>query len=598
MRITINGFGGMAPKVAPSALPNNASQLSRNARLTSGSLRPINTPRLEASALVDAARSVFLLGPAGLSVALSWDADVDVANSPVSDSEHRIYYTGDGVPKKTSLALANTGIGPFPANWYHLGVPAPTATISVAAGAGSVPPGTYAYLFTYVTKFGDVLLEESQPSAPALITLAAAGGVSITGIDSPADTSHRNYVHKRIYRSAGNVFQLVAQLPMSAMDFVDTLSAEEILGDVLATADWAPPPSDLQGIVSLPSQVLVGFRDNEIWFSEPGYPHAWPAKYMQTVDSPIIAIKGFGNNVAVATQSFPYIGGGVHPDSFTFQKMPFLEPCLSKRSMASDERGALYASANGLVALGSDGSGLVSRESITRESFVQYAPDTFTSIVYEGRYYGFYDSVAYGAATLVFSRDPNAPVSVLDIAAGAVTLDQKTSRLLFTDKFTNKLYWFDPPDTPPATMTWKSKLFMASAPQNLGCFRIVGQELSVDENAYANYVKDYNAIVLTDNMDLLALSSDIGSQIGASTLNGLSGINGSNLRTPIPTISRMVGVTLYGGRTALRSGDFELNKIYRLPAGFRYMGAEIEVTGQREVLAIDMASSPQEMRNG
>lgn len=598
MKIRINEFGGMAPKIAASALPNGAAQIARNVRLTSGALRPINMPKLESSSLVASPRSVFSLGPAGGAVPLSWGVDVDVANSPVSDSEYRVYYTGDGTPKKTSLALANTGSGPFPAAWYNLGVPAPTSAPTLVADTGSVPSGSYAYVYTYVTKFGATLLEESQPSPPTLITLAAMGGVTIDGLANPPSTAGYNYVYKRIYRSSGGPFQLVAQLAMASITYIDRLTPEAILGDVLATADWAPPPADLQGIVSLPSQVMVGFRNNEIWFSEPGYPHAWPAKYMQTFDSKVVAIKGFGTNVAVATQSFPYIGSGLHPDSFTFQKMPFLEPCLSKRSMASDERGAMYASANGLVALGADGSGLVSRESVTRDSFAQFAPDTFTSIVYEGRYYGFYDSVAYGAGVFVFSRDPNAPVSLLDIAAAAVTLDQKTSRLLFTDKFSGKLYQFDPTDTPPMTMAWKSKLFMASAPQNLGCFRIVGQELSLEESAYSSYVKSFNEDIKVQNAALIADSYVLGGEMGASTFNGLDGINGSRLKNPIPTITSSVGVTLYGGRTPLRAGNFELNKVYRLPSGFRYLGAEIEVSGQREVICIDMATSPQELSNG
>jgi len=59
-----------------------------------------------------------------------WDTDVDIATPSGSDNvvEQRFYYTGDGAPKVSTYALATTGVAPYPAASYDLGLPLPTQT--------------------------------------------------------------------------------------------------------------------------------------------------------------------------------------------------------------------------------------------------------------------------------------------------------------------------------------------------------------------------------------------------------------------------------------------------------------------------------------
>ena len=605
MKISIDAFTGAAPKLSPTMLPNSSAQVASNVKLISGSLKPVNTPKLASSSIIANATSVYMLGAAGAGVPLSWVNDVDVAASPVSDSEYRIYYTGDGGPKKSSAALAGAPTG-GPVISYDLGVAAPDAITgtpsAVVSAGGSVPAGTYVYVYTYETLFGGALREESAPSQAVTVTVTAGNQtVTLSGLDAPTSLTNNPFSRKKIYRSTGTTLQLVGWTTnFTDTTFVDSFSAAAISKDALATDGWIPPPTDLQGISTLPSSVLVGFRGNEVWFSEPGFPHAWPAKYMQAFDTPIVGLKTFGNNVVLGTQSFPYSGGGVHPDSFTFQKLPMLEPCLAKRSMASDEFGVLYASANGLVAVGNDFTGVVSANFIARDTFAIYAPDTFTACVYERRYYGFYSSLAYGSGAWVYARNESSPVSNLTMSARAVLIDQKTAKMLLVDAGDGKLYQFDPIDTLPYTYTWKSKLFQAPSAMNLGCFRINGQEDSISDTAWAAYVSGINATITAANASAYAagnLLSALGStEIGAPAV--LGGIGGSTLAPLIGVVSPTVGVTVFAGRNPVLSGNYALNTTYRLPAGFRALGWEVSITGQREVRGIIMATSPQELNNG
>lgn len=599
MKIQVASFSGLAPKISPSLLPNAGGQVAKNVKLISGSLKPINTPSKLFSGLVSGTKSAYLLGAPGTAIPLSWAVDTDVAPSPIADAEYRIYTTDGSTPKKTTLAMATAAGAPYTGSWYNLGVPGPTSAPAAAVTAGAnVPTGTYTYIYTYVTLFGTVLTEESAHSPPVIVTVTAGANqaVALTGLANPASTTNYNFQYKRIYRTTGTAFQLVAQVAIATTSYTDNLAPTSILGDPLLTVGWLPPPADLQGITTLPNSSLVGFRNNEVWFSEPGFPHAWPVAYMQAMDTAIVGLGTFGNTVVVCTQAFPYAASGVHPDSFTFAKLPFLEPCLAKRSIASDEFGVLYASANGLVAVGNDANGVITAPFITRDNWADFDPATFTSAVFNRRYYGFYDSATKGAGGVVFARGDEAPFATLDRDVTAVVLDKKTARLLFVSKSDNYLYDYDTLGNLPESYTWKSKLFQSPRPINLGCFRIIGAEDSADDIALAQIVAALNAAITASNASLYALGN-LQSELNAHGLNGMA-LNDSALKPLIPAVIKTIGVTVWAGKNIRLQGNFEFNRVYRLPSGYMTLGWEIGVMGQREVLAVEMAISPQELAGG
>ena len=101
----------------------------------------------------------------------------------------------------------------------------------------------------------------------------------------------------------------------------------------------------------MPNGFLAGFVHNQVWFSEPYLPHAWPTDYMLTTDSPIVGLGVYGSTLVVATTRQPYTISGTSPASMTQEKQPMSQPCVSKRSIAYDQYGVLYASAYGVVAL-------------------------------------------------------------------------------------------------------------------------------------------------------------------------------------------------------------------------------------------------------
>ena len=113
--------GGYVPRVAPHLLNDNEAQRAINTKLYSGVLRSWKKPLpLDPVVSVPDETETIYKGKdtSGDAIWLSWITDVDVVQSPLeSASPMSIYYTGDGVPKKTNSALAGTANGTNPDAW-------------------------------------------------------------------------------------------------------------------------------------------------------------------------------------------------------------------------------------------------------------------------------------------------------------------------------------------------------------------------------------------------------------------------------------------------------------------------------------------------
>ncbi len=127
-------FKGTLPRISPELLPGTAAQIATDAKLYSGDLIPIPTPVVAAAAgRTGTIKTLYALRDPSTSVLkwLTWAGEIDIA-TPAADelNEQRFYYTGDGVPKVSTYALATAGLAPYPATggYYELGLPLPTAT--------------------------------------------------------------------------------------------------------------------------------------------------------------------------------------------------------------------------------------------------------------------------------------------------------------------------------------------------------------------------------------------------------------------------------------------------------------------------------------
>lgn len=142
--IALNSFSGISPRTGPTELAVTQAQTARNVKLQSGEIRPWRKSTLAYTPKRSDVKSIYLLEntTTGVSKWLEWSKDVDVVPGPVADiTDFRLYYTGDGTPKKTNWNMATgsgSGTPPYPIQNYEMGVPAPVSAVTLAAGGAAL----------------------------------------------------------------------------------------------------------------------------------------------------------------------------------------------------------------------------------------------------------------------------------------------------------------------------------------------------------------------------------------------------------------------------------------------------------------------------
>jgi hypothetical protein len=606
--IKLEQFSGIAPRIGPTNLSPNQAQKAHNVKLQSGELRPWRKPTLAYQPTGPDTNTIYRLvnQNTGASAWLEWAGDVNVVPGPVADtSEFRVYYTGDGAPKKTNWALATTsgaGVKPFPNAYQMLGVPAPAAAPTLASAGGSAPAETRAYVYTYVNTFGAVL-EESAPSAAATVSTFTSGAtVTISGFSTaPTTAAGYNVTAIRIYRSVTSgttaAYLYVGQVTVTPStgvasgSFSDTLTAAQ-LGVSLPSLYFTPPPSGLTGLVAMPNGILAGFVGNQVWFCEPYLPHAWPSAYMMTVGSPIIGLGVFGQTLVVCTTSNPYLITGSTPGGMSQEKLALPEPCISKRSIVGDQYGVLYASPNGVVSISPSTQDVISRPLLTKDEWATYAPSTMLSVIYQNMYIVFYNAGSV-RQSMVFTRGDNPPLITMDTAAKAAYFENTTANVYVVDPTDNSIYQLDSDSVNNMFYEWTSKKFILPEPTNFAAMQVQA------DWAYIGSTAGYNtdvAAIIAANQAIWASGAALNSTVNAQQVNGYA-LNGSTL-TPLPTVAdtRNVQAIVISDDTQVASNGFTSQDPVRMPAVNRGYVYEVKLTGNAPLRQFVMATSVKELR--
>jgi hypothetical protein len=299
------------------------------------------------------------------------------------------YWIGIAIDSPEYVAIATTDVtdGVQFANTYSNGPPPTAPNVDTGLPAwqmwsnleGQSVFEARAYVYTWVSAYG----EEGPPSPPTLVNGWSNANWTVECFQPTPDDMgvNRNITTTRIYRTvtsqAGQgTYFWVADIPATQSTYVDTASdATVALNLQLPSLYWTGPPTDLQAIVPFPNGIAVGFRANEIWFSEPYHPHAWPPPYVLTTEFPIVGIGVTGNCVVACTESSPYLITGINPSSMAVTKINLPEPCLSRGPIVTTDTTVLYASMNGLIQISQSGVGANITEGwVGRENWQALAP--------------------------------------------------------------------------------------------------------------------------------------------------------------------------------------------------------------------------------
>jgi hypothetical protein len=607
MFLKLEGFSGISPRTGPSNLAPNQAQTANNIKLQSGELRPWRLPVDVYTPGNSNIQSIYRLSNSntGTSIWLEWTTDVNVVPGPVSDTtDFRVYYTDGTAPRKTNWALANSGgAKPYPNSSLKMGVPAPTgAPTLAAAGTGTTPVETRAYVFTYISTFGSVL-EESAPSLPATITCNSSGDtVTVSGFGTaPTTSAGYNITAIRIYRSVSSgtnvLLEYVGQVTVNPATgaasgtFADNLTVAQ-LGVTLPSLYYTPPPATLQGLVTMPNGILAGFTGNQVWFCEPYLPHAWPSSYMMTVGSPIVGLGVFGQTLVVCTTRNPYLITGSTPGAMSQEKLPLLEPCVNKRSIVGDQFGVLYASPNGVVTISQGGFDVLSRPLMTRDEWAVYDTGLMLGAIYQNMYILF-TRLNGVRTTLVFIRGDNPPLITMDGGADAAFVDASTAIVYTIDPSTGHIYQLDADPVNNMTFTWKSKKFIMVEPCTFGALKLQA------DWAYISDTSSYNAAVAAiqaANNVIWSSGTALNGAINTTTVDGMR--VGGNALAVLPSTAalRNVVATISAENAVVYAVQLTSQEPVRIPALSRAYIWEVTLTGNAPIRQFAMAGSITELR--
>lgn len=607
--LKLEGFSGISPRTGPALLQPNQAQVAKNVKLQSGELRPWRKPVSTYACGLSDTHSIYRLenSNTGTSAWLEFAVDTDVVPSPVADvSDFRVYYTDGSAPKKTNWNLATTsgtGTKPFPNAAYNIGVPAPAAapTLVKTGGSGTIHEDR-AYVYTYISTFGSVL-EESAPSpAGKILSVEPDATVTVSAFSTaPTTSAGYNITAIRIYRSVTSATSAVylyvgtvtvtPSTGVASGSFADTVLAAN-LGVSLPSLYYTPPPATLQGLIAMPNGILAGFTGNQVWFSEPYLPHAWPVSYMMTVGAPIVGLGVFGQTLVVCTTQNPYLITGSQPGAMTQEKVPLPEPCVSKKSITSDQFGVLYASPNGLVSIAPGTQDVISRALFTRDEWQSYTPSSMVGVIYQNMYIGFYQ-VGSTKSALIIMRGDTPPLVTLDIAAQAIFVAKSTANVYYVSPIDNTIYQLDADPINNTYYEWMSKTFILPEPTNYAIAKVQA------DWTYIGDTTAYNALVasiVAANQALWTAGTPLKSTVNSVAVNGMT-VNGSILATIPPAAeTRTVQALVYANHVLVAQAGFTGQEPVRLPAAQKDYIYEIRLTGNAPLRSFTMASSTTELR--
>ena len=392
INITVPAFQGMAPRVSP-ALLEPTQGVSVTGSMTSGELRPWRVPEFVEACGADT-WGIYLTPEGDW---LTWDEPVQVVPGvQANDAFGRLYYT-----RESGGLFVISSMDDY--TEFRAGVPKPAEPPTVAiTGTGSGTVEDRVYIYSYVNDWG----EEGAPSDPSEFHDWQTGQtVKLSGF-TPPPLGFKEVVAIRVYRMAvgdkGADWFFVAEFPAEdaaeeGYEFTDNV-AELALGEAISTQDYDIPQLDARGLVSVGNGVLATFEGNEIAFSEPYLPYAWPDKFRQNVPGSVIALGQSASSCVVLTNRNPHYiflshgsSAKLDPEEYGLYPLGEQTPCVSPYGVVSTEFGVIFPAPDGLRVL--DGSGpskLVTDKLVTAKEWTAlFDPLNALAAYHDGHYFGF-----------------------------------------------------------------------------------------------------------------------------------------------------------------------------------------------------------------
>jgi hypothetical protein len=322
-------------------------------------------------------------------------------------------------------------------------------------------------------------------------------------------------------------------------DFLDDFDSRNLL-DVLASDEYDSPPEDLQGLITVQNSILAGFVGNTLYFSEPGQPSAFPARYATPVGEQIVALAALAGSLLVLTKGYPYIVAVRDPAAgVSVDRIDVLYPCLSAQSVVTMGYGIIWSTNDGLAVYSpSSGAALVTKALYNNDTWtVDVNPNTVVAEYYGENYFA-----SHSTGSFVFEQDTKVGGFFVDTGPvfTASWYDTQTGKLYYVSGTLGDIYEWDDLSQPALTMDWKSKVIVTKDMLNLGAARVIADYSAVTATWDTNVQLWNDALTNWNLPDEITFRLWVNKQlIFTTTVNDM---NGFRLPTGYRTDTFEVGV--------------------------------------------------------
>jgi len=368
------------------------------------------------------------------------------------------------------------------------------------------------------------------------------------------------------------------------------------------------PPTDLQGLKVASNNILIGFFDNQLCFSDVNKPYAWPIIHRITLDADIVAVEPVAGYIVVLTEAHPYAVSGNDPATMVVNRVDTLYPCLSKRSVVNMGYGVAYSTHGGLAVYSlSAGVQLITKVLHDWDTWNEkLTPSTVVGHLYKDKYFG-----SYTGGSFIFERDEKVGgyFMTMQTTFSAAWTDQITNKMYFITDTSGDIYEWDDLTQPLLPMEWKSKTIVIPDYMNIGAARIIADFAIPASEVEA--INTWNSEAIIYNAARWAESAQLGTLNGPTdyvvsgnrvsndgTINGCRVVNGDCLTRVQKSTSSFLCITfkLWVNKSLVFQSNVCSDKIFRLPAGYRSDTFEVGVSGSARIRAIHIGETPYGLR--
>ena len=468
MRVKIDNFHGIRPRLHPSLLEQGMATRAHNCRLKNGKLVPLREPARAANSrtykcgdldsLADATsiHAWKVRTSAGPEVRfLAFKGVTWMSEGNIADDEYdRVFITGDTGVDFTSVGGETASDTPAvflfsrSANSYiarTLVKEAPQSiTASLADGQSLAQGQTVFYTAFFAAWFDESGYESPLSPSSEIIQINAGSTVSFEVAGVPAEaTGVRVYMTRSGTDEASDGIQFIFDKQLdnthgATVDFTFAVDPED-------AGEQAPGiesiPTDLRCIQHVSGDFYTGFSASNpktVMFSDIGIVTSWPVAYRYDVKDNIVALATTANSVYALTDGWPWVLSGTSPESMTATKLAGPAACVSPRGVCVYRNAVYFVSNEGLMSIqNSADAGTVcvnvTQTVFTKDQWLALNPSSCVMMQHDG------------ALFMFFRAQDGTPMEglVIDLAEGAdaVTTHEESARCACVDVSEDKMYF-------------------------------------------------------------------------------------------------------------------------------------------------------------